>query len=90
MPDTYRLDVFCPYCETITEIADWPRTETSAFAFTCLAKQGGCGGHALVIPREVTGFPELEVMIVVGTPLTQKQYEEATAPRSTPPAKGGA
>jgi hypothetical protein len=87
MAETYRLDIICPWCETVTEVTDWPRTDTSPFAFMCAAAQGGCGGHALVAPRDAGGCPALDVLEVVGTPLTRWQYERATAPGSAPPSE---
>ena len=78
MTETYALQIVCPHCGRVSEITDWPRRERVPFAFACLEKHGGCGGHAYVEPPDVGGFPNLEVFIVTPQPMTPKQYRFAT------------
>jgi hypothetical protein len=77
MPATYTLEIVCPHCGRITQIADWPRTETAPVAFTCIVKHGGCGGHAYGKPPDVDGFPNLEVAIMTPTPMTAAAHWQA-------------
>jgi len=76
MPNTreYSLQIVCPHCAMMTAIVDWPADSRTPFAFTCVRKRGGCGGHAIVEPPDVGGFPQLAVYLVTPAPLTPGQY----------------
>jgi hypothetical protein len=74
----YTLEIVCPHCHRITAISDWPASCREPTAFTCTTKHGGCGGHALIEPPDVTGFPNLAVLIVTPAPLTEQVYAFAT------------
>ena len=78
------LDIVCLHCARTTRISDWPRTDRTPIAFTCLTKHGGCGGHAYVEPPDIRGFPNLAVYVVIPAPMTPQQYRVATS-RATPP-----
>ena len=74
----YTLEVVCPHCTRVTAISDWPASWHEPVAFTCAPKHGGCGGHALIEPPDVTGFPNLHMVIVTPATLTAAQYARAT------------